>query len=379
VEEAQEKDRMKSNGARPTRIQVLSPPELKIYTTLPAMRAEELMLEGGSLFVSGIAGTGKSFFCTGIVERLRHKGVKVDCVAKTHTASSRIGGCTLDHWVNRHLLNGSPTCQVLYVDEISQIDIGLLALMARLTYTGMRFVLAGDFNQYAPIGNCWRGSPIAEDAFERSALLHRLCGGRVVNLRECRRADALLFDFYSSLILGGSRFEQPLGDSVNQAKALFNLRGPVRWNLTISHFKRVQLNRKLNLHYSQGKEVVRLRVAGRGPLGRRGCAQQSMLLWVGLQLLGCGGSARNQVLYTIAAIDEEKEELTLEGLARPLSFAAVRASLRLSFAQTYASVQGTEYEEGLRLHDCRHKFFTRKHLFVGLSRSRSGALISLVD
>jgi hypothetical protein len=205
-----------------------------------------------------------------------------------------------------------------------------------------------------------------------------------VNLRECRRADALLFDFYSSLILGGSRFEQPLQDSVNQAKALFNLEGPARWNLVISHVKRVALNRKLNLHFSRGKEVVRLRVAGRGargPLGGRGpsVAQQSMLLWVGLQLLGCGGSVKNQVLYTIAAIDEEKEELTLEGLAKPLSFAAVRASLRLSFAQTFASIQGTQYTESLRLHAGRHKFFTRKMLFVGLSRSRSGALISLVD
>ncbi len=207
-------------------------------------------------------------------------------------------------------------------------------------------------------------------------MLHRLCGGRTVNLRECRRADGLLFDFYSSLILGGSRFEQPMGQAVSEARALFNFQGPVRWNLVISHAKRVQLNRKLNLHYSKGKEVVTLRIAGKAV---RGCAQQSMLLWVGLQLLGCGGSAKNQVLYTIAGIDEEKEELTLEGLAKPLSFAAAPASLRLSFAQTYASVQGTEYEEGLRLHDCRHKFFTRKHLFVGLSRSRSGALISLVD
>ena len=338
------------------------------------------MMEGGSVFVSGIAGTGKSFLCNGIVERLRHRGVRVDCVAKTHIASSRMGAgaCTLDSWVNRHLLNGSPTCQLLYIDEISQIDVSLLCLVARLTYTPMRFLIAGDWNQFAPIGNCWRGTPIAEDALERSALLHRLCGGRVVHLRECRRADALLFDFYSSLIQGGSRFEQPLADCVNQAKALFHFEGPARWNLAISHRKRVALNHRLNLHFSRGKEVVRLRSAGRSTQGRA-CAQQTMLLWVGLELLGYGGSVKNQVLYTIAAIDEEKEELTLEGLAKPLSFAAARASLRLSFAQTYASVQGTEYEEGLRLHDCRHKFFTRKHLFVGLSRGRSGALISLVD
>jgi len=276
--------------------------------------------------------------------------------------------------VNRHVLNGTPSCDVLYLDEISQIDIGLLAILARLTYTNLRFLLAGDFNQYGAIGSCWRGTVIKNDAFERSALLHRLCGGQTVNLTECRRADVVLFDFYSSLIAGGARFELPLGAAVLQARALFHHEGPVRWNLVISHAKRTQLNRRLNLFYSAGQEVTRLRVTG---AALRGNAQQSMLLWPGLQLLGCGGAARNQVLYTIQKIGEE--ELWLEGLEKPLSFAQVKSSLRLSFAQTYASVQGTEYSEPLRLHDCAHKFFTRKHLFVGLSRSRSGALVSLVD
>jgi len=234
--------------------------------------------------------------------------------------------------------------------------------------------LAGDFSQYSPIGNCWRGTPIGEDAFERSALLHRLCGGQHVNLTACRRSDGVLFDFYSSLILGGARFELPVAQAVLQAQGLFHYEGPVRWNLVISNAKRVQLNRRLNLFYSQGKEVTKLRVTG---AALRGNAQQSMLLWPGLQLLGCGGSVKNQVLYTIERVGEQ--ELWLEGLTKPLSFAQVKCSLRLSFAQTYAAVQGTEYDEPLRLHDCAHRFFTRKHLFVGLSRSKSGALVSLVD
>ncbi len=107
----------------------------------------------------------------------------------------------------------------------SQSAVFLLALVARLTYTKMRFRIAGDFNQYSPIGNCWRGSPIADEAFERSALLHRLCGGRLVNLTECRRADSVLFDFYGSLIAGGSRFEIPLCEAIKQAQSLFHHAG----------------------------------------------------------------------------------------------------------------------------------------------------------
>jgi hypothetical protein len=110
-------------------------------------------MQGGSLFVKGIAGTGKSFYCNKLGERLRAAGVRVDACAKTHTASARLpDGCTLDHWVQRHVLNGAPSCQVLYLDEITQIDVGLLALLARL-----RFLLAGDFNQFSPIGSCWKG------------------------------------------------------------------------------------------------------------------------------------------------------------------------------------------------------------------------------
>jgi hypothetical protein len=102
-----------------------------------------------------------------------------------------------------------------------------------------------------------------------------------------------------------------------------------------------------------------------------------MLIWPGLQLLGRGGPVRNQVLYTVKTIDEEG--LFLEGQDKHMSFAQVKLNLRLSFCQTYASSQGNQFSEPLRLHDCGSRFFSRKHLFVGLSRSTNGALVSLTD
>lgn len=55
-----------------------------------------------------------------------------------------------------------------------------------------------------------------------------------------------------------------------------------------------------------------------------------------------------------------------------LTFEQVKLWLRLSYAQTYASVQGSEFTAHLRLHDTTHHFFTLKHLFVGLSRKSEG-------
>ena len=57
------------------------------------------------------------------------------------------------------------------------------------------------------------------------------------------------------------------------------------------------------------------------------------------------------------------------GLALPAN--KVADLFVLSYAQTYASCQGTEFDGTLRLHDTSHKFFTPRHLFVGLSRAKS--------
>jgi hypothetical protein len=274
------------------------------------------VLAGESLLVLGIAGTGKTHYVQGIVERLKHSGKRVDVISKTHTASRRAGGATADHWVRRQVLHGSAACDYLWIDECSQVDIGLLHRIAKLCWAGVQFLLSGDFHQFAPICNNWRGSPVPDDALEQSVLLHTMAGGNSCTLTECRRGDRMLFDFYSSLIPGGLRAELPVQVCVAQAKAVFRSSAPARW--------------------------------------RNGC------------------------LYTVESIDREAKTLTLEGVGS-LSFEQVKVWLRLSYAQTYASCQGTEFADSLRLWDCAHRHFSRRHLFVGLSRARQNAQVSLKD
>ena len=92
-------------------------------------------MRGESLLVLGIAGTGKTTYVQGIVERLRHSGKRVDVISKTHTASRRAGGVTAEHWVRRHVLHGAATCDYLWIDEISQVDVCLLNQLGKLTFT----------------------------------------------------------------------------------------------------------------------------------------------------------------------------------------------------------------------------------------------------
>ncbi len=193
---ATQRDLMKSTPQLPSRAWSLVE-RPRAWTTLAAEEAERLVLSGESLLCLGVAGCGKTFFLQGVVERLRAEGKRVDIISKTHVASNRAGGVTADHWVRKYVINGAPSCDCLWIDEISQLDVGLWLQLSKLTFCGMQFLLSGDFNQFSPIGNSFRGSLIPDDAFAASGLLHTLAGGNILELTACRRIDPVLFDCYS--------------------------------------------------------------------------------------------------------------------------------------------------------------------------------------
>ncbi len=132
VSEATQADLMKTKPALPSRSWVLQE-KSRAWSTLAPDEAERRVLEGESLLVVGIAGTGKTTYLKGVAERLAASGKRVDVVSKTHVASNRAGGVTADHWVRRHVINGAPSCDCLRVDEISQLDGGLWLQLSKLT------------------------------------------------------------------------------------------------------------------------------------------------------------------------------------------------------------------------------------------------------
>ena len=104
-----------------------------------------------------------------------------------------------------------------------------------------------------------------------------------------------------------------------------------------------------------------------------------MWLWPGLDLLACCQSEkkglRNGVAYTVQSWGAEHVHLA-GGVS--LTHEQAKSWLRLAHAQTYASCQGSEFTGSLRLHCTDSPRFTRRHLFVGLSRAREASLVSVV-
>ena len=158
---------------------------------------------------------------------------------------------------------------------------------------------------------------------------------------------------------------------MRQAKLIFTYDGVCDMNLTLSHRKRVEINRRMNLHQKPPDAVfLPCPPVKRDSLNR----PQAMWLWPGIELLGCvpmeRGGIRNGVSYKVEALTDEV--VRLEGGVE-LPFKSCSCDLRLSHAMTYASVQGRECSGSLCLHDTENQNCTMRHLYVGLSRATAGS------
>jgi len=82
-------------------------PLQKAWRELSASEALEHVNAGGSLFVRGIAGTGKSHLIREtLIPALKAQGKKVIALAKTHAAAAVAEGDTVDHFAWKHVREG---------------------------------------------------------------------------------------------------------------------------------------------------------------------------------------------------------------------------------------------------------------------------------
>lgn len=140
--------------------------------------ALNIMKAGHNVFLTGSAGSGKTYTLNQYIDWLRSHDIRVAVTASTGIAATHIGGTTIHSWSGigiknslnekeidaltqkEYLARHFDDTQILIIDEISMLDARRLDLVNRVCqafkrddrpFGGMQIILCGDFFQLPPI------------------------------------------------------------------------------------------------------------------------------------------------------------------------------------------------------------------------------------
>lgn len=143
-------------------------------------KALAILKSGKNVFLTGSAGTGKTYILNQYIDYLKERKVKVAVTASTGIAATHMNGMTIHAWSGmgvkehlspRDLLNmqskkylqkNLDKAKVLIIDEISMLHKNQLDVVDKilkafkgndLPFGGIQVVLCGDFFQLPPIGS----------------------------------------------------------------------------------------------------------------------------------------------------------------------------------------------------------------------------------
>ncbi|MDD3190152.1 MAG: PIF1 family DEAD/DEAH box helicase [Candidatus Pacebacteria bacterium] len=141
-------------------------------------QALDILKSGESVFLTGPAGSGKTFLLTQYIKYLRDNNIAVAVTASTGIAATHLGGRTIHSWCGmgiedellidkinalkkkNYLFRSVAFTKVLIIDEISMLNAKQLDLIDWICRTfkedmrpfgGMQVVFCGDFFQLPPV------------------------------------------------------------------------------------------------------------------------------------------------------------------------------------------------------------------------------------
>lgn len=154
-------------------------------------KAFKILKSKKNVFLTGAAGTGKTFVLNRFIEYSKKKKIKIGITASTGIAATHIGGRTIHSWsgmgikdkltdkeIERLIGNDKlrariKNIQVLIIDEISMLDAARLDLLdeicklAResfLPFGGIQIIMCGDFFQLPPVDRKNQNPTLAYDS-----------------------------------------------------------------------------------------------------------------------------------------------------------------------------------------------------------------------
>jgi len=142
--------------------------------------ALSILKSGKNVFLTGSAGTGKTYVLNQYISYLKERKVPVAVTASTGIAATHINGMTIHSWAGigikdsltpaqlrtlktkKYIEKKLEKVEVLIIDEISMLHQRQLALvdqvlkyfkMNQLPFGGIQVIFCGDFFQLPPVGN----------------------------------------------------------------------------------------------------------------------------------------------------------------------------------------------------------------------------------
>lgn len=140
--------------------------------------ALKILQNGHNVYLTGAAGSGKTYLLNRFIQSLKAKRVRVGVTASTGIAATHMEGITIHSWAGIGLLHTASDkeiksivekkriaqrfqkTQTLIIDEVSMLDadrLNLIEKVARIArgswepFGGMQVVLCGDFFQLPPV------------------------------------------------------------------------------------------------------------------------------------------------------------------------------------------------------------------------------------
>jgi len=373
---------------------------------------QRLALEGKSIFLSGKAGTGKSFITKIVMDALRKEGKKVVAIAPTGIAANNVGGQTIHSMFNlnpfgvmdfescnflrgekRRLLQSIDT---IFIDEISMLRPDILDGMHwTLLKNGCKgldskqIIFVGDFKQLPPVINDNTRSVLyrtydGDRMFD--AKIYPKINAVVLDLDEILRQSDTEFIEALNLCREGKKagyFRQFVGSEPNNGIVL------APYNATVASYNSAGLNKlkgeefifdaliEGNLKADDFNLETVVRVKNGAKIMYLANSKDAPLfngtLGAFVSFKGQHYIRVNEIDYPLEPLKFSKKEYVLNKVSNDLELEEVgsieQMPIRLAYALSIHKSQGMTFDEVTV--DLTRSCFVKEQLYVALSRVRT--------
>ena len=175
---------------------ILRDNEFKLNWKLHDLTPQQVFDLKEGMLINGRAGTGKTYYLNQLINIIKEKQLKYECLAPTNKSARLINGITLDSlnfrsvFNNESIVRWAKSINYLIVDEISMIHEKFYRLLTNIKKINPKiiFYICGDFSQLKPVNDTWSGN------YENSPVLKDLCLNNKLILTTCKRSDDILFN-----------------------------------------------------------------------------------------------------------------------------------------------------------------------------------------